>query len=102
MLFNFTLARCTRNYVATIPSVKTLQNLTSKVSKISDHTLADIFAILQERHKQTVVIIDEVYVKKALLYHGGMVFGKAQNQPGKVATSMLGMMIFGGPSFLYP
>ena len=57
---------------------------------------------LQERQKQTVVIIDEVCVKKSLLYHGGTVFGKAQNQPSKLATSTLVIMIkclFGGPTF---
>ena len=87
-----------------LPSIKTLQNLTAKVNKISDQTLVnDVFAKLDERQKQTVVIIDEVYLKKALLYHGGQVFGKAVNKPGELATSMLGIMVkclFGGPTFL--
>ena len=87
-----------------LPSIKILQNLTSKVNKLSDQTFVnDVFAKLQERQKETVVIIDEVYLKKALLYHGGKVYGKASNQPGELATSMLGVMVkclFGGPTFL--
>ena len=78
--------------------------MTSKVNKLSDQTFVnDVFAKLQERQKETVVIIDEVYLKKALLYHGGKVYGKASNQPGELATSMLGVMVkclFGGPTFL--
>ena len=46
---------------------------------------------------------DEVYVKSTLSYHGGKVFGRAQNNPNKLARTVLGIMIkclFGGPEFL--
>ena len=48
-------------------------------------------------------MFDEVYVKKALLFHGGSVFGKALNHPSMLAKSVLGVMVeslLGGPTFL--
>ena len=62
-----------------------------------------LFSKLEDRQKEAIIIIDEVYLKKALLYHGGQVFGKSVNNPGELATSMLGIMVkclFGGPTFL--
>ena len=38
-----------------------------------------------------------------MLYHGGMVFGKALNKPQLLANAILGLMIdclLGGPAFL--
>ena len=49
-------------------------------------------------------MVDEVYVKQALEYHGGTVFGNAVNDPSKFATSMLRIMLkclMGGPTFLF-
>lgn len=46
---------------------------------------------------------DEVHAKKALLFHGGSIFGKATNNPSKLAKSVLGVMIaffHGCPVFL--
>ena len=87
-----------------LPSVKTLTNLTSKVNNTSDRTfLSETFKSLKENQRQCVVMVDEVYIKKALLYHGGTVFGNAKNDPSKLATTMLGIMIkclMGGPTFL--
>ena len=48
-------------------------------------------------------MLDEVYVKSALLYHGGTLFGRAVNFPDKLATTILTFMIkftFGGPEFV--
>ena len=48
-------------------------------------------------------MVDEIYVKPSLLFHGGTVFGRAVNDPTSLASSMLGIMInclMGGPSFL--
>ena len=45
----------------------------------------------------------EVYVKKTMLFHGGTIFGKAVNNPAKLANTVLGIMIvclYGGPTFL--
>ena len=46
---------------------------------------------------------DEIYVKTALLLHGGTLFGKAANDPSNLATTVLSMMLkatFGGPEFI--
>ena len=47
-------------------------------------------------------VIDEVYVKPALMYHGGTIFGKAINKPNELANTVLCYYIvtFGGPQFL--
>ena len=50
-----------------------------------------------------MLLHDEVYVKKALLYHGGEVFGRAVNNPSALAETMLGQMLIclhGGPKFM--
>jgi len=42
--------------------------------------------------------------KQCLLYHGGTVFEQAENDPSRLATSVLGLMIkclLGGPTFLF-
>ena len=47
--------------------------------------------------------IDEIYVKPSLCYHGGKVFGKAQNNPEELATTVLAIKVkclFGGPEFI--
>ena len=49
-------------------------------------------------------MMDEVYVKSyAVRFHGGTIFGQAQNKPGKLAKTLLAVMIkclFGGPTFI--
>ena len=50
-----------------------------------------------------ILLIDEVYVKPSLLYHGGTVFGKAVNKHSALANTVLGFFLvglFGGPEFL--
>ena len=50
-----------------------------------------------------VLLQDEVYVKKSMLYHGGRVFGRSVDDPQCLAKNVLGLMIscmFGGPQFL--
>ena len=89
-----------------LPSVKTMSNLTSKVNKLSDKKLIEeVFSNLKdERQKQCVVLVDEVYVKLALLYHAGALFGRAKNNTSELANAVLGIMIkclFGGPTFLF-
>ena len=41
-----------------------------------------------ERQKSCVLILDEVYVKSMLQYHGGIVFGKDVNKPDKLANTI--------------
>ena len=48
-------------------------------------------------------MVDELYVKSTLSYHDGKVFGRAQNNPNKLARTVSGIMrkcLFGGPEFL--
>ena len=48
-------------------------------------------------------MIDEIYVNKKLLLHGGEFFGTAVNNPAKLASTVLSMMMkcgFGGPDFV--
>ena len=45
-----------------------------------------------------------MYIKSALTYHGGTIFGKSIDCPEKLAKTMLTVMIkclFGGPEFIY-
>ena len=49
-------------------------------------------------------MLDEVYVKSTLQYHGGTIFGKTANKPELLANAVLSFMIvclFGGPKLLY-
>ena len=48
-------------------------------------------------------MLDEIYIKSALLYQRGTLFGHAVNYPDMLATTILSFMIkslFGGPEFL--
>ena len=54
--------------------------------------------------KKCILLLDEVYVKSTLQYHGGTVFGKTVNKPELLANTVLSFMIvclFGGPKLLY-
>ena len=50
-----------------------------------------------------MLLLDEVYVKPMLTYHGGQLFGKAVNDSSGLAKTILAFMIvccYGGPKFL--
>ena len=67
-----------------LPSVRVLQNLTSKVINLSDKKfLAEIFNNVSDEQKECVLMVDEVCVKKFLSYHGGKLFGRATNRRSK-------------------
>ena len=87
-----------------LPSTRTLTQLISKVSKLDDKGfLRRIFHLLPYSAKQCIVMFDEVYVKKMMTYHGGIVFGTAANDPTLLANTVLGLMVsclLGGPTFL--
>ena len=87
-----------------LPSIRTLTRLTSQVGKLDESGfLNNVFNALTDEQKICSIIFDEVYVKKALLYHGGTLFGKALNNPDCLANTVLGIMIacqHGGPVFL--
>lgn len=87
-----------------LPCVETLSRMTSQVAKADESTFSEsIFSALEERQRLCVLLHDEVYVKKMMLYHGGQVFGKSADDPKCLAKTVLGIMIccmFGGPAFL--
>ena len=85
-------------------SVKTLTKLTSKVSKLDDGKfLSHVFSTLALEQQKCIILVDEVYVKPSLRYHGGEVFGQVLNNPKLLANTVLAIMVkclFGGPTFL--
>ena len=47
---------------------------------------------------------DEIYIKSALTYHRGTIFGKAVDSPNKLAKTALAVTVkclFGGPEFIH-
>ena len=87
-----------------LPSVRTLTRITSKVTKIQERDFSTaVFQSVTENQKLCVILQDEVYVKKTMLYHGGQVFGRSVDNPECLAKTVLGIMIsclFGGPKYL--
>lgn len=87
-----------------LPSVQTLTRITSRVSKLSESAFTSaVFSSLEDRQKHCILLQDEVYVKKMMLFHGGYVFGKSVDDPSALAKTVLGIMVsclFGGPNFL--
>lgn len=88
-----------------LPSIRTLTRLTSIVNKLDDIMFLEkvLSSLCDVRQRQCVIMIDENYVKPALLYQRGTLFGKAVNNPTMLATTVLSFMIkslFGGPEFL--
>ena len=87
-----------------LPEVRTLQRLTSKVGKQDDVSfLKNVFSNVEEKMRRCILMLDEIYVNSAMLLHGGHLFGKAVNDPSKLATTILTMMLkcgFGGPEFV--
>ena len=72
-----------------LPSVRILTRITSKINN------------LQSFHFVRTVL--DFYVKPSLCDHGGKVFGKAQNNPKELATTVLAIIVkclFGGPEFI--
>lgn len=88
-----------------LPSVKTLSRITSRVSKANeDLFLSKVLESYPVNKRIIALIFDEIFVKKALLYHGGTIFGKAVNNPNELAKSVFGVMIeslLGGATFLH-
>ena len=66
--------------------------------------MPNVFNTVKENQKQCVIMQDEIYVKKILLYHGGTLFGRATGDPQSVAKTVLGVMMScmfgGGPTFI--
>lgn len=87
-----------------LPSASTLTRITSKVSKIDEKQFLELaLQHTQENQKLCLIFHDEVYIKKMLLFHGGTIFGRSEDNPSELAKTMLGMMIYclnGGPKIL--
>ena len=87
-----------------LPSVRTLTRTTSSLSKREDSAFLElIFRSLTLQQKCCIILHNEVYIKKALTYHGGTVFGKAANNTSILAETVLGIMINNlhcGPTFV--
>ena len=87
-----------------LPSLRTLQNLTAKVSHISSgKLLKHFFKNQDERSRTCFMLIDEVYVRPSIQYHGGILFGKAENNQTALAKTLLAVMlkcIFSGAKIL--
>ena len=65
--------------------------------------MENVFGNVEERQRTCILLLDEVYVKPFLMYHGGTVFGKAVNKPNELANTVLGFYVvtfYGGPEFL--
>ena len=82
----FAMSRATYNCLKEdfqLPSITTLTRLTSKVKSVHKGIyLQKVFSNLSDiRHKNCILLLDEVYVKTMFQYHGGTVFGKAVNNP---------------------
>ena len=74
-----------------LPSISTLTKITSKVKNIDEQKfLLRVFKNLPHHQKQCIVIWNEMYIKSALTYHGGTIFGKSIDCPEKLAKTMLG------------
>ena len=85
-----------------LPSVGTLTKITSKVAKLNENLyLGTVFKSLKT--KLCLILHDEIYIKKMVLYHCGTLFGKSVDQPDMLVHTMQGVIIicfFGGPKFL--
>ena len=85
-----------------LPSESVLSRIASSYSKKESSEF--ISTILENvPSKECIILHDEIYVKKMLLYSGGSLFGKAVDDPTALAKTMLGIMVvclFGGPKFL--
>ena len=87
-----------------LPSVTTLTRMTSSTKRCDDVAFySKVFSNLSNQQKTCIVLIDEVYIKSMLQYHGGEVFGQLLNNSTKLANTVLSYMVvcmYGGPKFL--
>ena len=65
-----------------LPSISTLTRIYSKISNINENKfIYSIFNSLPDKQKLCIILHDEIYVKKSLLYHGGTIFGRLEDNP---------------------
>ena len=77
-----------------LPSIRTLTRITSKINSLDDlQFLCKIIYGLNNRQRNCVVMLDEIYIKSALLYQRGTLFSHAVNYPDMLATTVLSFVI---------
>ena len=77
-----------------LPSIQTLTRVTSKLSQLGElNFLQRMFNSIEENQKDCTILFDEVYVKQMMLYHGGIIYGKACNNPSLLANTVLGILV---------
>ena len=89
--------------VMKLPSIRLLQQMTSRVDKICDEDYLRS-ALQKSPHKECLLLLGEVYVKVGLQFSGGVVHGYAENQAGEKARTILAAMICllnSGQKFVY-
>ena len=71
-----------------LPSIRILIRITSKVGKVAEtEFLANILKNLSPCQRRCIILWDEIYMKLALTYHGGKLFGRTIDHPEKLAES---------------
>jgi hypothetical protein len=91
-----------------LPHPKTLKlnigplHLTGGVAECK-HMVESILSSLSPAQRNCSIIFDEVYIKPSLRYRGAHVIGRAVDQPGTRATTVLAILVkplLGGPAFI--
>ena len=87
-----------------LPSISTLTRMTSASRRFDDIAFyTKIFSNLPDKQTTCILLLDEVYVKSMLQYHGGEIFGQAINNPDLLANTVLSYMVvcmFGRTKFV--
>ena len=90
--------------VLKLPAISTLRQITRKSKNTSDIKLySAFFDQREERERAVIAIIDEIYVKADISNSGGVLYGFAEDNEEKEATTVLCIMIkclFGGKKFV--
>ena len=73
-----------------LPRICTLTRITSKVRKVAEtEFLSSIFKNLSPCQRLCIVLWNKIYIKPALTYHGGKLFGRAIDHSEKLAKLCL-------------
>ena len=82
-----------RNHMQ-LPSLTTLRRITRVSKNTTDAVLYSKFFNAQEqRSRNCILIIDEVYIKSSVTYSGGVLFGYSEDNPTKLANTLLCIMV---------
>lgn len=81
-----------------------MTRITAKIDKVEDiGFIKSVLIGLPQEQRCCILLIDEVYFKPSLTYHGGRVFGKAVDHSDRLAKTICCIMVkclFGGPEFI--